>query len=179
MLEENPFITTTKNWIKNVVIGQNFCPFAGAAFINDSIRYRVDDGLDILGVLQEEFDFLDQNPNCETSLIIYPEGLNDWMDYLDWIDIAQGILLDKGLEGTYQLASFHPNYLFEGAKEDDVANYTNRSPYPMLHLLRESSIDQAVEGSIDVDSIPERNEAHARSLGIQFFNEILKKSQAY
>lgn len=176
MSEESTYILSSKNWIKEVVVGQNFCPFAGAVFVNDTIRYRIDDGQDVRRLLLEELQFLEENPACETTLIIYPEGLSDWSDYLDWLDFAQEILFENEFEGVYQIASFHPEYQFEGADVDDPANYTNRSPYPMLHLLREESIDRVVEGAIDTEAIPVENEKRARELGIAAMQELLKKS---
>lgn len=175
-MQEDRYITATKHWIREVVVGHNFCPFAGAVFVNDTIRYVVDSGDRIDQSLLEELAFLDANDQIETSLIIYPAGLDDWDDYLDWSEMANDLAHDAGYEGTFQLATFHPRYCFDGIEKDDAANYTNRSPYPMLHILRESSVDRAVQGNINVDLIPERNVEHARKLGVDAMRLLLNQS---
>ena len=106
--------------------------------------------------------------NIETTLIIFPNHFADFEDYLDLVDLVEDLSVEQGYEGVYQIASFHPEYCFAGAEEEDPANYTNRSPYPMLHLLREESITRAVEHYKDPEGIPERNMAFAKKKGLQY-----------
>ena len=130
-------ITKTSNWIKTVVIGCNFCPFAAKALIKKSVRYVANETTDFksaLTALAEEFEFLNSNLNIETTFIIFFDGFTDFLQYLDLVDKGERLLLKENYEGVYQLASFHPQYLFAGSNENDPANYTNRSPYPMLHI---------------------------------------------
>ena len=165
-----PYIEHTKNWISKVVIGYNFCPFAARAFNHDRVHYAVITSTavtDILAQLLAACKQLDEQENIETTLLILPEGFADFYEYLDLVDAANTVLEEADYEGVYQLASFHPNYLFEGSNEMDAANYTNRSPYPMLHLLRESSIEGALAHYAgDPEAIPERNIEFAQEKGL-------------
>ena len=168
-------ITHTSNWIKNVVIGCNFCPFAAKALIKKSVRYVVVENTDFktgLTTLAKEFEFLNDNLNIETTFIIFSEGFTDFLQYLDLVDKCERLLTKEDYEGIYQLASFHPQYLFAGSNENDPANYTNRSPYPMLHILREDSITKALENFDDPDSIPEKNIDFAKTKGIEYMRML-------
>ena len=168
---DNPFIQHTINWIKKVVIGCNFCPFAAKALAKKSVRYLVIETTDFktaLTALAKEFEFLNENENIETTLIIFSAGFTDFLQYLDLVDKGERLLAKEDYEGIYQLASFHPQYLFAGAKENDAENYTNRSPYPMLHILREDSITKALENFDDPDSIPEKNIEFAKIKGLEY-----------
>ena len=168
-------IKQTTNWIKKIVIGCNFCPFAAKAFAKKSIRYVVQETTDFksaLTALAEEFEFLNSNINIETTLIIYSNGFSDFLQYLDLVDKGERLLTKENYEGIYQLASFHPQYLFAGSNENDPANYTNRSPYPMLHILREESITKALENFDDPDRIPEKNIAFAKTKGIEYMKML-------
>jgi len=169
-------ITETSNWIKSVVIGCNFCPFAAKALQMKSIRYVVLPAGSIqetLTTLTTECGYLDENEDTETTIIILPNNFSDFNDYLDLIDKAEQLIAKKDYEGVYQLASFHPLYCFEGAPKDDPANYTNRSPYPILQILREDSITKALENFPDPDSIPEKNIAFARKKGLEYMQTLL------
>src|SRR5690554_333435 len=115
--------------------------------------------------LVAECERLDDHPEVETTLLVLTPGLEAFDDYLDFLGLAEALLEAQGYEGTYQLASFHPDYCFEGAEEEDSANYTNRSPWPMLHLLREAGLERALEHYPDPEAIPERNVAAMRALG--------------
>ena len=175
-MEADQIIAQTKSWVKDIVIGLNFCPFANKEFINETIRYVVDDSDDFeinLTTFLTELHFLDKSV-FETSLLIFPESYSDFQDYLDLVDTANDILLEFGYEGVYQIASFHPEYRFEHTKKEDAANYTNRSPYPMLHIIREASLEKAISSYENVDKIPENNEKLAREKGIKFFETILQ-----
>lgn len=175
-MESDQIIAQTKSWVKDIVIGLNFCPFANKEFINETIRYVVDDSDDFeinLTTFLTELHFLDKS-EFETSLLIFPESYSDFQDYLDLVDTANDILLEFGYEGVYQIASFHPEYRFEHTKKEDAANYTNRSPYPMLHIIREASLEKAISSYENVDKIPENNEKLAREKGIKYFETILQ-----
>jgi len=171
----NPFIAHTTNWIKQVVIGCNFCPFAAKALAKKSVRYVVIETTDFknaLTTLANEFEFLNNNENIETTFIIFSEGFVDFLQYLDLVDKGERLLTKENYDGVYQLASFHPHYLFAGSNENDAANYTNRSPYPMLHLLREDSITKALENFDDPDSIPEKNIDFAKTKGLEYMKML-------
>ena len=170
-------ITQTKLWLEKIVIGCNFCPFAAKPFFQDKIRYRVVASAqkkDILEALVRECSWLEENAETETSLLILPEGYEKFDAYLDLLDIAEQLLEKEGFEGIFQLASFHPDYRFAGSKADDAANYTNRSPYPILHLLKEESIEKALEKFPDPDKIPDKNIAFAREKGLEYMKNLLK-----
>ena len=168
-------ITNTANWIKQVVIGCNFCPFAAKALAKKTVRYVVKENIDFksaLTALAEEFEFLNSNLNIETTFIILSDGFTDFLQYLDLVDKSERLLTKENYEGVYQLASFHPQYLFASSNENDPANYTNRSPYPMLHILREESITKALENFDDPDSIPEKNIDFAKTKGIEYMKML-------
>lgn len=161
-------ITACRRWVDDVVIRENFCPFAKREQDKGSVRYCVATGNGLEQAVQffaDELMRLDDTPETETTLAIYPTGFDDFDDYLELLELAQEVLESIGYEGRYQIASFHPDYCFEGAAEDAAENYTNRSPFPMLHLLREASLSQALANYPNPESIPERNVAHARELG--------------
>jgi hypothetical protein len=174
-LLETTVIEQTTNWIKSVVIGCNFCPFAAKPVLKKTIRYVVlpDAGVESsLEILLEELRLLDRNTEIETSLIIFPNNFPDFEEYLDLVELAENLASDQDYDGIYQIASFHPEYCFDGAEHDDPANYTNRSIYPMLHLLREDSISDAVDNFPDAEGIPERNVAFAQRKGLQYMQRL-------
>jgi len=164
-------IAQTTQWINSVVIGCNFCPFAAKAMLRKSIRYVVLPEATMesaLAACVEELRHLDRMEDIETTLIIFPWHFADFEAYLDLVELAEDLSAEQGYEGVYQVASFHPEYCFAGTKGDDPTNYTNRSPYPMLHLLREDSITRALEHYPDPEGIPERNMAFAEQKGLKF-----------
>ncbi len=163
-------IQQTINWIKMVVIGCNFCPFASKAMLQKSIRYVVHEDAEVantLEVFSDELKHLDKEDSTETTLIILSEGFDDFENYLDLVRGAERLNRKSGYDGVYQVASFHPDYRFEGSDETDPANYTNRSIYPMLHILREESVSQAVDNFPDAENIPFRNIEFARRQGLE------------
>lgn len=171
-------IEQTQQWIEAVVVGLNFCPFAKRELRKNAVRYVLNESGDIqkiLGQLIAECEFLDKNPETETTLLILPDGFADFLHYLNLTELAEDLLAEQDYEGVYQVASFHPEYCFADADADDAANYTNRSPFPMLHLLRETSLDIAIDNYPDIDSIPENNMRKARSLGVTYFQSKLAK----
>ena len=173
----------TRNWLKDIIIKLNFCPFANREFLNNSIRYSVSDTSDLesaLHALADEFNFLDNNSATETTLLIYSQGFAEFDNFLELIDYANQLLDDLGYESVYQLAHFHPDYCFDGVEADDASNYTNRSPYPTLHLLCEFSLQNAIESHTDTSSIPDTNILLARKLGSDKMQQLLdqcKKTQ--
>ena len=159
-LTEEVVLAQTKAWVRSFIIDLNICPFAQREIERGSVRFVVVRSKMTEVALEElmaEISWLDQHPETETTLVIFPTLFNDFMSYLDFVDDAEQLMFDQGCEGVYQLATFHPKYCFAGAQESDVTNYTNRSPYPMLHILRESSLDKAIEFYGDTSGIPDRN----------------------
>lgn len=176
-MNDKDVIKQSKHWVNDFVIKHNICPFAKREYDNDAINFALinDNKLEEqLQALIEACTQLDNNASIETTLLIYPNGLNNFDDYLDFLDLAIQLLDKQGYEGIYQLASFHPNYCFEGVDADDASNYTNRSPYPMLHLLRETSLEKALKNYPDPEKIPQRNIQYLRDLGIQEIKTALK-----
>lgn len=158
----------TKNWLRDIIIKLNFCPFANREFLKNSIRYSVSQSTDLesgLHTLAKEFNHLDQNPKTETTLLIFPNSYTTFDDFLELIDYANQLLIELGYESIYQLAHFHPDYCFEGVQVDDASNYTNRSPYPILHIIREESLQKAIETHPDAGGIPDANIMLARKMG--------------
>lgn len=169
MKEIVQYIKETQTWLSDFVIQLNLCPFAGKPFKEDKIRYEVCMGLEyetLVYDLIQEMQLLQSKPTSEieTTLLIYPRFLDDFEDYLDFADIANTLLDELGLRGVLQIATFHPDYQFAETDPHDVSNKTNRSPYPMLHLLREDSVEKAVASYPDVDKIPEQNILKLREL---------------
>jgi hypothetical protein len=173
-------IAATRRWISSMVIGLNLCPFAQRVFQAESIRYVATDAADaesLRAALGEEFRKLVESPieQIETTLLIHPNVLGDFLDYNDFLDVADRLLQARRLEGVVQIASFHPAYQFAETAPDAVENYTNRSPYPMLHLLREESITKVASDPDELLAIPERNIETLRRLGRQKVLEKLKE----
>lgn len=175
LLEELPddetIIRQTQNWVKKVVVGCNFCPFAQREVQRGSIRYVVVRSEDIelcMDAVLAECERLDEDESTETTLLIFPGAFKSFKkDYLSFLEQAEDLLLANDYEGIYQVASFHPDYQFAGTRKDDPANYTNRSMYPMLHLLRESSLDRAFDHYPDPENIPQRNIEYAHKMGLE------------
>lgn len=169
-------IAATQTWLKSVIIDYNICPFAKRELDRGSIRFCVSHEREIESCLMNlmlECDLLDADLNIETTLLIYDNAFTAFDDYLDFLDLAETLLVEQGYEGVYQLASFHPDYCFDGAGQSDPANYTNRSPYPMIHILRESSIEQAVSTYPHPENIPQRNIELTRELGLAKMQALL------
>lgn len=167
---EEAIIAETRAWLERAVIGLNLCPFARAPYIHNRVRFCVSRATDTDALLDELLGEL-QSLNaadvedCETTLLIHPHVLGDFLDFNDFLDSADAAVEVLKLDGVLQVASFHPDYCFADSAPDDIENYTNRSPYPTLHLLRESSIERAVDAVADPDAIYERNIETLRSLG--------------
>lgn len=175
-------IRAVQTWLERAVIGLNLCPFARAVHVREQIRYVVTTATEpaqLVEALTAELNHLhDCDPQTtDTTLLIHPWVLEDFSDYNEFLDIADVILAGMGLEGEIQIASFHPDYQFSGTQRDDVSNFTNRSPYPILHLLREDSIDRAVASVPDTDAIYKRNIATLRNLGKDGWEKLFSKSE--
>lgn len=178
MVNDQQIINQTKNWIQKVVIGLNFCPFANREFKNNTIHYQIEHSAkrtDAREALLNECKRLDRDKNIATTLLIFPNAFQEFDTYLQLVSFAENLLTQKGYEGIYQLATFHPLYQFEGSAPDDPANYTNRSIYPMLHLLREDQIHKAVQFYGNAEEIPERNVLFAREKG-EVYLKMLRDS---
>ena len=163
-------IDATRRWVERAVIGLNLCPFAKAVYVKQQVRFVLSDASTpeaLLEELAEELILLrDADPEqVDTTLIVHPDVLIDFLDYNDFLDNADAAVEALDLQGVIQVASFHPDDQFAGTRPDDISNYTNRSPYPTLHLLREASIDRAVEAFPEADVIVERNVKTLDALG--------------
>lgn len=170
----------TAKWIEKFVIGENLCPFAKKPFQADKILYSVQETTkteELLETLVTELLILNNTPASEvsTTVIIHPNVLTDFYDYNDFLTRANGILEKVDMVGIVQIASFHPNYQFAGTDIDDVENYTNRSPYPMLHLLREEEVEKILTNYPNPENIPSRNIAHLQDLGLEKVRAITEK----
>lgn len=176
-------VSLTKAWLEHVVIGLNLCPFAKAVQVKNQIDFRVSrahdtDALltDLLAALQS---LQDSDPKqTDTILLIHPWVLQDFFDYNDFLALADTVLARLGLAGIMQIASFHPHYVFADTDESDITNCTNRSPFPMLHLLRESSLDAAIAALPDSDKIVERNLASLRAIGLDGWLDLQARMHA-
>lgn len=181
-MEEQDYISNTQQWLKDIVIKLNFCPFANQPFIQNTIRYRVIAGKsldEIDHILLEECQYLDSHPETETTLIILADALQQFSAFNTYIKRADRLLFKKKIVSKYQIAHFHPDYEFAQHDKDDSANYTNRSPHPVLHLIRQKSITRALNKHPDANQIPENNIHTAREKGITFFETFLRSMQRY
>jgi hypothetical protein len=178
-VDEQTVIDATRRWVSDVVIGLNLCPFARRPFAAELIRYVVTSAsveAELLEALATELTALVAVPRSavETTLLMHPNALADFLDYNDFLATADALVRELGLEGVVQIASFHPQYQFAGTKPNAVENFTNRSPYPMLHLLREESVSEVNCDPESLADIPERNIETLRALGRERILELLE-----
>ncbi len=175
MIPSEKIIEQTERWITDVVIGCNFCPFAAKVIKQQHVHYQVEENSSIatclIGFLNE-LTRLDEDKSIETSFIIYPNYFQLFPDYLHFVSIAEKVLKQEVYKGIYQVASFHPLYQFEDSDINDAANFTNRSIYPMLHLLREENIEKALQHYKNPEEIPERNIEFAREKGVAYMQML-------
>lgn len=173
----------TRQWLEEVVIGLNLCPFARREYERARIRFAIcaaEQPEDLLLGFAQELERLEREPHVETTLLIYPNAVQNFFDFLELVDMAQSWLDAQGLEGVYQLASFHPRYQFDGTAPNDASNFTNRSPWPIIHLLREASVEHAIAAHPDTGAIPARNIALMQEKGLAYWQDLLlrlRKSQ--
>lgn len=169
-------IAQTKKWITDVVAGCGFCPFAAKELQRQTVHYEVLMEAELELVLEAVMRLacqLDNDKEIATSLLIMPGSFKKFQDYLDLVDMAETLLINEKYDGIYQLASFHPEYLFAGTNSQDPSNYTNRSPYPMLHFLREEAVSKAVDGFPGIGQVPERNIRFAKDKGLFHMQQLL------
>ncbi|HYF60209.1 MAG TPA: DUF1415 domain-containing protein [Burkholderiaceae bacterium] len=183
MTNDERAISLTRAWVERAVIGLNLCPFAKAPQRKGQVRYVLSAATDEDALCADLLDELRRlaaasAEEIETTLLIHPGVLGDFLDFNDFLGVAEAAVAELGLEGVLQVASFHPDYRFEDADEDDVANATNRSPFPTLHLLREESIDRAVEAFPDAEAIYEANIQTMEMLGADGWTRLRRQWEA-
>lgn len=176
-LEDNKTAGPVRRWVETVVVDLNLCPFAKREMVKNRVRFAVTQAKteeQLLTALQTEVELLSRESSVETTLLIHPDVLHGFDDYNQFLNYAEGLLVQMKMEGVYQIASFHPDYKFAGTEPADAENYTNRSPYPMLHLIREESLERAIAAYPDVDKIPLRNAELMNTLGEDRLRELLQ-----
>jgi uncharacterized protein len=171
-------IAETRAWLEKAVIGLNLCPFAKAVHGKGQIRWVLSEAREpeaLLHELMHELQLLAAaDPQVvDTTLLVHPQVLGDFLDYNDFLDLADAALEELELDGVLQIASFHPDYQFAGTEPDDMGNFSNRSPYPTLHLLREDSIERAVEAAGPAEDIFERNIRTLQELGLAGWRKLI------
>ena len=176
-MDKQAVISSVRYWVETLVVGLNLCPFAQRELVANRVNFRVSeatDELQLLADLEDELNRLVADDAIETSLLIHPQVLTDFYDYNQFLDAVDHLLLEMGLEGVFQVASFHPNYQFADTAAEDVENYTNRSPFPVLHLLRERSVERAIAHYPDAEKVPAKNIELLRNLGVEQILALLK-----
>lgn len=176
--QTSPVITATKQWLDEIIIGLNFCPFAKKEFVNNTIHYHLSNESQVKSALHEFVEqcrYLQAHEALETTLLIYGDGFRSFDRYLDLVDYANDLLIESGFEGIFQLASMHPEYCFADDDYDDASNFTNRSPYPLIHIIREASMEKVLKVYKDPEQIPENNINLAEQKGSSFFQAVLKR----
>ncbi|MFZ2387325.1 MAG: DUF1415 domain-containing protein [Polaromonas sp.] len=171
-MTDEDVLNQTRHWLEKAVIGLNLCPFAKAVYVKNQVRLVVSQARhadDLLEELDRELDLLVATPadEIDTTLLIHPTLFDDFLDFNDFLEIAEGVVDEHGLEGVVQLASFHPKFQFDGTELDDISNYTNRAPFAILHLLREESVERAVAAFPEAEAIFEENIKTLEKLGYQ------------
>jgi hypothetical protein len=168
----------TLGWLEQAVIGLNLCPFATSFYVNSQVRVVVSTAKHLDAFLDEldvELLLLRDTPvqEIETTLLVHPHLFPDFLVFNDFLNIVDDVVAEHELEGVLQVLPFHPEFLFGGEDETDMSHYTNRSPFPMLHLLREDSLSQAIDAHGDTDAIPERNKQVLRDLGLAGWRKLM------
>lgn len=176
-LDHDAVISATEQWLEKAVIGLNLCPFAKAVHVKKQIRYVVSDASTPEALLEQLMDELQHLSDTDaeqvdTTLLIHPWVLENFEDYNEFLDVADAALEDMQLDGELQIASFHPQYQFADTDRNDITNYTNRSPFPILHLLREESVDRAVEAFPEAEQIFEKNIETMEALGHEGWDKL-------
>ena len=169
-MSEEEVLIQTRHWLEKAVIGLNLCPFAKAVYVKNQVRLvvsRARHADDLLEELDRELDLLVATPaeEIDTTLLIHATLFEDFLDFNDFLEVVDGVVEEYALEGVIQLASFHPRFQFDGTEPDDISNYTNRAPFAMLHLLREASVEKAVEAFPEAEAIFEENIKTLEKLG--------------
>ena len=180
-MQRDPVIEATRRWLEKAVMGLNLCPFAKAVYLKNQVRFVVSTAPHLDGLLEDldrELDFLAaaDPQEVDTTLLIHPDLLADFLDFNDFMQLAEAAVDEHHLDGVIQLASFHPQFRFADTQADDLQNYTNRAPYPTLHLLREASISKAVAAFPETETIYQRNIATLQNLGIAGWRALWETS---
>lgn len=173
------FSKSVRRWVESVVVDLDLCPFAKRELTKNRVRFAMtgaDNEERLLVALNTELELLNSDPSIETTLLIHPNVLQDFYDYNQFLEFADALLVELNLVGVYQVASFHPDYQFSGTNPDDAENYTNRSPYPLLHIIREASLALAIANYPDVDQVPARNIELMNRLGAEKLRGLLAAS---
>ena len=176
-MESEAIAFVMRRWVEDLVVGLNLCPFAGRELVRNRVRFVVTEATteeQLLAALETELALLNDDPAVETTLLIHPDVLQDFFDYNQFLDTADQLLVHTELEGVYQVASFHPDYQFAGTAAYDAENFTNRSPYPMLHILREASLARSIAAYPDVEQIPVRNIEQMKNLGCEKLQSLVQ-----
>ena len=176
-MNDEQIVLAVQQWVDTFVVGMNLCPFAESELVKHRVRFvatAASTPEQLLKALQDELELLNGQSSVETTLLIHPHVLQDFYDFNDFLDEADHLLMEMELEGVYQIASFHPDYHFGGTQPNDAENYTNRSPYPVLHVLREASLERAIADYPDVDDIPQRNIELMNKLGQNKLQALLR-----
>jgi hypothetical protein len=176
-MNQDIFINNTRRWVESVVIDLNLCPFAKREMINNRVRFTIteaDTEAQLLFDLHCEITLLSNDADIETTLLIHPQVLQEFSEYNEFLALADDLLVETNLEGVFQIAGFHPDYQFADTSADDVENFTNRSPYPMLHILRETSLERAIADHPDISGIPKRNIQLMRDMGSEKMKQLLQ-----
>jgi hypothetical protein len=176
LMQDEKTVQSVRQWVETLVVGMNLCPFAKREMVQNRVRFSTTTSTaeeQLLIALQAELELLNTDPSVETTLLIHSGVLQDFHDYNQFLGHADSLLVEMGLEGIYQIASFHPDYQFDGTSPDDAENYTNRSPYPMLHLIREASLERVI-AEYQADKIPARNIALMNELGQDKLQALLR-----
>ena len=179
-MDEADVVAAMREWIDKAVIGLNLCPFAKAVYVKNQVRFVVSTARHLDGLLEDldrELDFLAaaDPEDIDTTLLIHPTLLPDFLDFNDFMQLAEAAVDEHGLDGVIQIASFHPHFQFEGTAPDDLGNYTNRAPFPTLHLLREASIARAVAAFPEAETIYQRNIETLQKLGRAGWQALWRK----
>ena len=177
-LDETNEVLATKDWLNEIVIGLNICPFAKKEFVNNTIHYHLSETEQVKTALHEFIEqcrYLQSHDELETTLIIYGDGFRGFDRYLDLVDYANDLLVESGFEGIFQIASMHPEYCFDGEDYDDASNFTNRSPYPIIHIIRETSMSRVLSVYNEPEKIPENNIKLTQEKGTNYFQEVLTR----
>jgi len=178
MTNQQPYIDPTKNWLNNFVIQLGLCPFAKRPFINEQIEYNVIDAQEKEAQLMAFWNAIEKLKQSDaekisTTLLILPDQYPNFLDYLNFFELAESLLMERGEEESFQLASFHPQYQFAGTTVNDVSNYTNRSPFPIIHILRTAEVAEAIDLHQDTAKIPERNIQLMEDMGLEKVAKLL------
>jgi Uncharacterized protein conserved in bacteria len=179
-VDEDNVKQATRKWLESIVIELNLCPFAKKEYLKERVRFSVsmvESREQLLQDLVIELALLNKQPEIETTLLITPVNLTDFDTYNQFLNFSDALLRQMKLEGVFQIAGFHPDYRFAGSQATDVENYTNRSPYPMLHILREASVQAAIDAHPNTEQIPQDNIQQMRTLGLSDMKKRLRDCQ--